>query len=373
MLEENKPSSPSSAGSAASALVTGRRRSKMHLNQYARFATAEARRFKEGFTRENIIAFLRTLVWTIPITVIIWVYAEQQTSIPLTHAPVKIAVKSSDPTKIATLVQPADAEIICDLFGPRANVDRLKQSPDNPLVIPIDAVRGEFPMSTLETIRANSYFKDQGVAVTNCSPAQLVIDVDTLDEREVPVVAPADLLSLQSASFTPATVKIKGPHRVLDAMAKSDRLAVTADISNLQILGIPGQHPPVAVPLVPPEAGSNVTFTTSTVQATLTVKEADVQYELGKVNVEVQAPGALYENFKISPAEPIISGIKVVGPPDKIDLLKNRQIFPIAVMHIETDDIHNPRPMPLEIRYLPEGVRLAPGSNPTMSFSAVDR
>ena len=155
-------------------------------------------------------------------------------------------------------------------------------------------------------------------------------------------------------------------------MEKSGQLSVTADIEKLSVLGVPGQHL-VDVPLIPPETASNITYDKNTVTATLTVKERDVIYDLSRVSVEVQAPTALMDAYKISPSEPFLASVTVKGPPDKIEQIKSHQIVPIAVLHVETyEDLQSHAPLPLEIRYLPEGVQLAPGANPTMSFKAVE-
>src|SRR5580658_2341595 len=95
---------------------------------------SEFRRLYYRITKENIAGFLWTLAWTIPITVFIWVYAESQLQETDPNQPIRIEVLSQDSSKIVTL-DSKENTIICDLSGPRSNLDKFKQAmvdPDTP-------------------------------------------------------------------------------------------------------------------------------------------------------------------------------------------------------------------------------------------------
>ncbi|MGD1278818.1 MAG: hypothetical protein ABR964_16515 [Tepidisphaeraceae bacterium] len=348
------------------------------VDYYARKAVERARRLHRGFTRQNIVAFLKTLVWVVPLTLLVWIYAEQEQLVTATNVQATIEVRSTDPNRTVTLLSPQEKMILCDLRGPNSNLEQVRASltPTSPLLIDIDDSThlGEHEIQTLPKIENNSRFKSAGLTVEKASPESLRIFVDRLEERDVPVEAPPGLLSLQSASFTPATVKIKGPHHVLDmlAQASNGHLAVTADLANLPILNSPGQHAPVAVSLMP-MAGGDVTCSLSTVQATLVVKEADVLGTATNLPIYLLASGSLLDKYKITYEPLFYPSVKVIGPPDKIDQINTRQARPIAVLEIEDEDAKSPRPKSLRILDLPPGVHLAKGEDPKASFTVIER
>src|SRR5271165_6426917 len=103
---------------------------------YARAIASESRRFYHGLTRENIGSFLKTMAWAAPLTVLIWVYAESEQQVTDVNEPISIEVRSRDPGKVVTLERGVRS-IICDLSGPRSNLDRFKDtlSASSPIVI----------------------------------------------------------------------------------------------------------------------------------------------------------------------------------------------------------------------------------------------
>jgi hypothetical protein len=65
--------------------------------------------------------------------------------------------------------------------------------------------------------------------------------------------------------------------------------------------------------------------------------------------------------------------INLIGPPDKIAQI-NRDVFPYLELKITSTDVTNPHPVQLQLRDLPDGVRLVPGQSPlTESFTATPR
>jgi YbbR-like protein len=347
----------------------------MIVDYYARKAADEVHRIQQGFTRENTIQFLKTLAWVVPLTILIWAYAEQGQEIGKSDVPASIEIKSTDPSRTVTLLSPPEKTITCDLYGPQSSIDRVVDSliPSNPLAIDIDQSipLGEHEIETLPKIENDPRFK--GLTVQKASPPFLLVYVDQVETREVPVEAPPGLLSLQNATFSPPTVKMTGPSQALDRIAKSNgHLSVIADIANLPMLNSPGQHAPVTVSLIPPDA-DGVSVAPQTVQATLNVKEADVTYTATNLPILLLAPNELMDKYRIAYDPPIYPAVNLVGPPDKIDQIAQHEVRPIAALQIDDDDVKNPRAKDLQILNLPPGVRLAPGENPQASFSVTER
>src|SRR5215213_10121517 len=75
------------------------------------------------FTRENLVNFARTMAWVVPLTILIWIYAEREQVATAPGRVIPIDVKTSAPNRIVKLISPADKNIVADLAGPRAQLD----------------------------------------------------------------------------------------------------------------------------------------------------------------------------------------------------------------------------------------------------------
>ncbi|MGD0541457.1 MAG: hypothetical protein ABSB33_08060 [Tepidisphaeraceae bacterium] len=342
------------------------------LNFYVHAIVSELRRFRYGFTRENVAGFLKNMAWTIPLTVLIWVYAEREQEVSATDQPIAIEVKSRDLSKIVTL-DAREKVITCDLKGPRSNLDRFKEtlSTSQPISIDLDTRRlpnQEEPILTLENLRENPRFKEAGITIEKCTPPTLTVYVDTLETRKLPVEAPANIAGLKSATFNPPMISVTGPSRVLEQMAH-----VTADLGALPSLNQPGPHPAQKVSLVV-DSSSALTYSPSQVGATLTVEEKDVTFTCKNIPVWFDIQPTTADQYAISVVNNsgFVPKVEVIGPPEQIARLQQGEISPRAVLEIGPGNVRNTNPMPLRIEDLPDGVRLV-GPNPEISFTATPR
>ncbi|HEY8666900.1 MAG TPA: hypothetical protein VIL86_09555, partial [Tepidisphaeraceae bacterium] len=78
---------------------------------------------RSAFTRENVIDQSKTLAWVIPLTFLIWVYAEREQVAKEEKFQFPIEVRSNDANKIVTIVEPRDKKMTADLQGPQANLE----------------------------------------------------------------------------------------------------------------------------------------------------------------------------------------------------------------------------------------------------------
>src|ERR1700683_4918946 len=80
------------------------------------------------------------MAWVVPLTVLIWVYAETAQDVPKSNVQMLIELKSTDSTRTVKLIKPADHFILCDLQGPSANLERFTDQlrPTDPMVININ-------------------------------------------------------------------------------------------------------------------------------------------------------------------------------------------------------------------------------------------
>ncbi|MGD0461882.1 MAG: hypothetical protein ABSB74_05280 [Tepidisphaeraceae bacterium] len=342
------------------------------MNFYARAIASEMRRFRNGFTRENVAGFLKNMAWTIPLSVLIWVYAEREQEVSATGQLIAIEVKSRDPSKVVTL-DPREKVITCDLKGPRSNVDRFKEtlSTSAPITIELDTRRlpnQEEPILALENLKENPRFKEAGITIEQCTPPTLTVDVDTLETRKLPVEAPANIAGLKNVTFNPPMVSVTGRSRILEQMAH-----VTADISALPSLNQPGPHPAERVGLVI-DSSSALSCSPSQVEATLTVEEKDVPFTCKNVPVWFDIQPTTADQYAISVVNNsgFVPKVEVIGPPEQIARLQRGETSPRAVLEIGPGNVRNTNPMPLKIEDLPEGVRVN-GPSPEISFTATPR
>lgn len=342
------------------------------LAGFARQASGEWRRIRQGFTRQNVISFAKAMAWVVPLTLLIWVYAETAQDVPKSNVQMLIELKSADSKFTVKLIKPADHFILCDLQGPSANLERFTDQlrPTDPLVIiinPLNLPLGENSMQTKTQIMDIQQLKSYGISVNKCEPDVLTFDVDQVGHRMATVIAPPGIATLKSVTFDPPTVTVSGPKHELDAGQVNGQLSVVADIASLSVLSSPGQHE-VDVSLRPID---DLHYSTDKVKATLVVTDPDVPYTLpgGTVPVELTAPLNVLRDYAVT-ADPVYSApIQLLTPPDKIPQLK--QVY--LELKISLDDVDNPRPMPLELRGLPDGVRVAPGQTLSESFTATRR
>jgi hypothetical protein len=335
---------------------------------YGRAIASESRRFYYALTRENIVSFLKTMMFAAPLTVLIWVYAESEQQVADTGQTINIVVKSRDPNKVVIL-DSGDSSVICDLQGPRSNLDRFKEtiSIAAPIVIELNTTQisnqKEY-ISTLDALRENPRFREAGITVQKCSPSMLPVYVDTLERRSLPVRLPPNV-PVQDATFNPPTVTVTGPSRFFKSFTE-----VTADVSNLSVLNQPGSHTVENVALQPDPSGT-LTFQPTQVKAILTVAEKDKPYTCLNVPIWVSSDPATINGYSFSlNNNGFVPRLDVIGPPEEIDQLKDHT--PRAVLEIGADAVGNTNPVPLTIEGLPPHVRLA-GPPPEVTFTAAPR
>src|SRR5204862_8309537 len=102
---------------------------------------------------------LRSLLWVAPLTLLIWIYAEREQQIPGT-ARFQIAIKSADPTQVASVANANDQNVTATLKGPKARLDEAKErldprSSSGPVQILIDGNRapGQYQIDILAQIQ----------------------------------------------------------------------------------------------------------------------------------------------------------------------------------------------------------------------------
>src|SRR4051812_39236113 len=162
--------------------------------------TQHARRWaRDTFTRDNIISNLKTFAWVIPLTFLVWVYAEREQIATYKDEPLPFELVSVDPNRIVTLSR-GDKNLIVDLQGPQARVQDVLQKirggqNETPRGIRLEvdpslSANKEHEINAAALLRSQKIFSDYGLTVLGCQPVWLLVKIDELVERDAKVMSP---------------------------------------------------------------------------------------------------------------------------------------------------------------------------------------
>jgi hypothetical protein len=302
-------------------------------------------------TREQFTNFLKNLVWVAPLTLLIWVYAEREQTVTISGLSFPIEVRTTDHNRLVTLRRPADKNVIVELSGPRARLDRvrdvLQPKPDGaPVQIYVDPQIGEGGQELLTVSQINNHpiFKNNGITVKSAQPPYLVVDIDSYREVDVPVKAPPEIESQLSDQtyFNPSIVKLRAPSQLVDEAEKANALVVYADVAKREEFRTKtGLQRFENVPLYWVVRGQiqreHVSLAPLTVTANLDIKPRDETYEVASVPIFKETPAGFEQRFNVEYEQPI-ANVKVTGPKEQIDLIRSGQFKVKARVEISSLD-----------------------------------
>src|SRR5437868_3168141 len=90
------------------------------------FLHHEQRWLRSKFTRQQVISNLKTLAWVIPLTLLIWVYAEREQIAMYKDETIPFELKSVSQDVVVSLTQ-KDKNLVVDLQGPQGRVQKVLQ------------------------------------------------------------------------------------------------------------------------------------------------------------------------------------------------------------------------------------------------------
>jgi hypothetical protein len=302
-----------------------------------------------SFTRENLVQACKTLASVVPLTVLIWLYAEREQIRTQPNVSIAIEVRCNDPRRIVSLQKPyPDKVIVADLTGPPSTLDGVverleRHTGDDPAVeIFIDPTLETGQSHEIDTATAlakNPMFL--GTTIDHCQPAKLEVLVDALEEVDVEVKPPPDITNLTGPPvFTPHTVKLRGPQGAIEDLRQAGKLLAIADLSGIDGMNVPGPHD-FSVVRINPLDNSSLAFSPASVEAAVSVRESDVPGTIRSVPIWVFGPPDVMAKYRVDlGGQAVLTNVKVTGPADKIDLV-NRPDFsprPHALLEIKDGD-----------------------------------
>jgi hypothetical protein len=312
----------------------------------------------------------------IPLTLLIWVYAEREQTVTLGSVTFPIEVRTTDHNKLVTLRKPQDKNIVVELSGPRARLDRigelLKPGRDSqPVEIYVDPKMSPPGQELLTIAQINNYalFKNNGITVKSAQPPYIYVAIDSFEDVDVPVKAPPDVEKqlTDQTYFVPSTVKVRAPSQLIEAARQGNGLAVYADVSKRdEFKTKTGQVKLENVPLYWVVAGreqrEHVTIAPLTITANLDVKPRDKIYEIKSVPVYKETPAGFDDRFVVQ-YNATVSNVKVSGPEEEIAKIIDGSFKVKARVEVSSLDATD-RPIRKPLKFdLPPGVYLQKDAN----------
>jgi hypothetical protein len=315
---------------------------------------------RHTLSREALISSFKTFLWVVPLTVMIWIYAEREQLATYPNVPIKIEPQNNDPDhRVVTFTDASGRTltISADLMGPHGRLEQVQRQLETSMALRLDFdARLDNGIHRIPTrlLGDDQLFKDNGITVRNIVPDEVTIKIDPVETRELPVQPPADN-RLVSFTSDPRTVKVSAPQSFF---RDRPNLSVRADVT---LLDKPGPHEE-KVNLAPSFTGRFVAVTPSTAAVKYDVRQADVRYKILAMPVWAAVPPTQeWDKYKAE-YQIAVANVWVIGPEEKINLLKNEQATSHAEFYLveAKPDFNLPdRPSDVPLHYvLPEGVRL---------------
>ncbi|MGE5611368.1 MAG: hypothetical protein ACM359_19115 [Bacillota bacterium] len=299
----------------------------------------------------KVIEVVKTLLWVVPLTILIWVYAEReqlQKDQEIAKVPIKLKSTASD--RMVMLNNPQETVTLV-LNGPQAGINKVRDAltteSGSALQVEIsDDLRLPFDGEILlaERLARNSLFTNEAVTVVQTKPAAVKIKA----ERKVTIPAkvqirPDDRVGITDVKFTPEEISLDVPESlVVGPTTRPDVLPVYADLKSLIDKG-QGTHSG-KVPVVFAPEQSTWTIPPQTVTATVTIK-ASKSLKLPSIPIWARLQTHVLENPELHFSfDPLVArDVEVTGPAKAIDELdkriQNRTFTPLAFIDLEPDDL----------------------------------
>ena len=323
---------------------------------------------RDTFSRDSLISSFKSLLWVVPLTFLIWSYAEREQVVTMNNVGINLEAPPADPGRVVRLSGPSGITVHAELQGPQVELEQVKDwlavTP-----IPIDVDRnlspGEHEIPIVDELNRLPRLVAKGVTVTGCMPADVRVTVDPVISQELEIrVRPEEAKGLTAPPvFTPAKVRITGPASVIHnagaiARDRNQQLIAYANLGQFAQLNEPGKHELSGVPLATSVKidDPNLILSPVTVSAHIEVQRTEQSFTFGTVRVLAAVPsGRQADQFK-PVFEPLLHGVTVVGPEQQIATIKEG--IPSAIFIPDYSNLDNPAPAPLIFDF-PPGVHVA--------------
>jgi YbbR domain-containing protein len=284
----------------------------------------------------------------IPLTVLIWVYAERDQLQPGDIKNVAIKLRSTATDWIVTLVNPEE-RVTLELEGPRGGLKKVTDTLAESGALDVE-ISDDLPtpfngeISLVERLGRNSLFAREAVRVLQTKPATIKIRAEKKVTRTVKVqMRPEDRLTITDPKFEPEYVQMDVPQSLAGPTTRPDDLPVYVDLKSLIDQGA-GTHTG-KVPVVFSTDQKTWTIPSQSVTATVTIKPSkSTKLTSIPVWVKLQAHVLQQEKYNFTFGQIMVRDlVEVTGPAKAIEELDKRiadkTFTPAAVIDITPDDL----------------------------------
>jgi hypothetical protein len=278
----------------------------------------------------------KTFLWVAPLTALIWIYAEREQIDRASEVRVPFTLVSKSTDRIITVNTPNDRMISLDLQGPRASLNDLREVLSKaPLQVYISPdVNYSGDISLVDPINKSDLFKTYAVTASAARPP-VNIKVEAKAARRIPVRPRPQDKFVNNPTFEPESVLVEGPKSILEGI-KPEELVAYADLSDFASKP-PGSYvQDVRISLGSATFAEGVTMK-ETVRARVEISKS-APSPIPPIPIVLQINGRVLsdDKFKIATTQDTLTGVEVIGPPDKVEMIKQRN-FPAAVVVDMTD------------------------------------
>lgn len=306
--------------------------------------------------RTRFLQGLKTFLWVAPLTVLLWVYAEQEKLDKRENVPVRVEVVAPSPDRFVTLVGPTGGELRqedlrLDLEGPSSSVSAILDPRSWPLKLSIDdpaPYNGFVPVA--ERLNISELFTNKAVKVKRAEPSMLRVRVERRISKEIPIAVRPDQKTIANI-VEPTKMMVDGP----ETLFSKSELVIYADVGEFAGKEPGERDAEVPIALYDIRGGEQSGLAMSNPFVTLPqvkslrvkVPEAKIiDYTLTKtIPLIVQLPAFTLDRDKSKVEIPIVNlpNVKVSGPPDAVAQLRADppKFQAAAILSLTNDDFKN--------------------------------
>lgn len=291
---------------------------------------------------------LKTLAIVIPLTAMIWVYAEnaQRRSEDMR---VRVQFVTSNSASVATVTGAGTdgPELQITMDGPRGQIQKFKETLEKnttdgrlKLVLPGNNDVGSRSVNITDAFKADPSYWGINVSVKS-TPSDLPVLVEPLTTVDVAIAKPEDSqATFQNVSFNPTRVRVTGPQSAIRQEFGGESPTVSVDTGGLVSDSGTSNARTLAVPLVPPK-NSRIKYSQPTVEMTFEIGSRNREVEIRSVFIDVRRPVADDGRSRvIIRGAPVIYNVKAVCPTNVVDKLIGRNAVPVkAVLEVTKEDV----------------------------------
>lgn len=235
--------------------------------------------------------------------------------------------------------------------GPTTRVDDLANTLRNRLLlepgmdgIPLEP--GRHSINLLDVLRSHPAIRDRRVNIAEVEPATVIILIDNLVTRELPVrvALPEGQLPDGAPEVTPPVISVRMPEAALQLLPEGAQLVARPDPQIIAALaeGRRGTFANVGLELPAPIRGmEGIRMSPSQVTVSLTLRSRTAAHVLPTVPIHLRLPpaeAALWD-IQIPPESRLLTDVSVTGPADIIDQVRDGRLRPIAYITLAFEEL----------------------------------